>query len=186
MIEEILKDTREKMGKALEIVREDLATVQVGRAKPALVEKIKVPAYEGTVLQIRELANITTPNPQQIIINPWDKLIIKKITQAISDSDLNLTPVVDEEIIRIKIPPLTEERREELGSLVEMKMESGRRIVRNIRNETKTEIEKQKGESGVSEDDIFNSLKELQGLHDEFMEKIEDLGEEKKEELKLT
>lgn len=185
MIEEILKDTRKKMEKTLEIAREDLATVRIDRARPALVETIKVGAYEGTVLQIKELANITASGPHQIIISPWDKSITKKIAQAISNSDLNLSPIVDEEVIRLKISPLTEERRREVEKLVEMKIESGRKMIRNIRNEVKSEIEELKGEGGVSEDDIFRWRKDLQELHDEFIKKIEELGEEKKKELTL-
>lgn len=185
MIEEVLKETQEKMEKAIEVVREDLATVKVGRARPALVEKIKVPAYEGAVLEMRELANITVPSPQQIVINPWDKSIIKKIIQAISDSQLNLTPIVDGEVIRIKIPPLIEERRREMKKLVEMKTESGRKMIRNIRNEAKSEIEELKRESGISEDDIFRGLQALQKLHGEFIGSIEKLGREKKKEIGL-
>lgn len=185
MIEEVLQETQEKMEKAIEVVREDLATVKVGRARPALVEKIKVPAYEGAVLEMRELANITVPSPQQIVINPWDKSIIKKIIQAISDSQLNLTPIVDGEVIRIKIPPLIEERRREMKKLVEMKTESGRKMIRNIRNEAKSEIEELKRESGISEDDIFRGLQALQKLHGEFIGSIEKLGREKKKEIGL-
>jgi ribosome recycling factor len=178
-----LNSAKEKMEKALEVVREDLATVQVGRAKPALVEKIKVPAYEGTVLEIRELASITAPEPQQILINPWDKSIINKIVEAISESSLKLSPVIDEELVRIKIPPLTAERRKEVEKLVEMKIESGRKILRNIRNEAKAAISAQKSEAGVSEDDVFEGLKDLQEVYEKFKEMIESLGEEKKKEL---
>lgn len=173
------------MEKALEIVREGLATIKVGRARPALVERIKVPAYEGSVLLIRELAVITAPDPQQILINPYDKSIIKKIAKAMNDSGLNLSPIVEEQVIRIKVPPLTEERRKEVEKLVEMKIEGGRKILRNIRNETKSEIEKLKDESGVSKDDIFRWLVSLQELFDEFKEKMEGLGEAKKKELAL-
>jgi len=172
------------MKKVLEVVKEDLETIKVGRARPSLVEKIKVEAYEGTVLEIRELANITAPDPQQIIISPWDKTIIKKIGKVISDSDLKLSPIVEKELIRIKVPSLTEERRKEIGKLVEMKVESGRKMIRNVRNESKSETENLKKESGFSEDDVFKGLKELQELHDEFIKKIEGLGEEKKLEIR--
>lgn len=178
-----LTETRKKMEKVLEVVREDLSTIEVGRAKPSLVEKIKVHAYEGSLLTIRELANISVPDPQQVIISPWDKSIIKKIAQAISDSNLKLTPIVDEEMIRIRIPLLTEERRRELEKSLQIKMESGRKMIREVRNEAKSEIEKMKGEGGVSKDDIFEGLEDLQELHDEFIEKINGLGEEKKGEI---
>lgn len=183
MIEEFLNQARDKMEKAIEVVKEDLETIRIGRARPALVEKIKVEAYEGTILEIRELANITVPDPQQIIISPWDKTIIKKIGQAIRDSTLKVNPILEEGLIRIKVPTLTEERKRELAKLVEMKVESGRKIIRNIRNEAKSEIEELKGESDISEDDIFRGLQDLQELHDEFIGKIEELGEEKKREI---
>ncbi len=185
MIEAALKEIRQKMEKALEVVGEDLATVRIDRARPALVESLKVDAYEDTVLQLRELANITAPDPHQLLISPWDKSIIKKIAQAISDSSLNLTPLIEEEFIRVKVPPLTEERRKEMEKLVEVKTEAGRKIMRNIRNEAKSEIERRNGEAGISKDDVFRWLKELQELHDEFIEKIEGLAEEKKRELAL-
>lgn len=183
VIDDSLEVAREKMEKALEVVREDLATVQVSRARPALVENIKVSAYEGSLLTIRELANITTPDWQQIIINPWDKSIIKKIAQAISEADLKLTPIVEEEMIRLKLPPLTEERLREAEKLIEVKTESGRKIVRAIRNEAKSEIIGLKGQSGISEDDVFQALKRLQELHDEFVGLVEELAESKKKEL---
>ena len=178
-------ESRGKMRKALEAFKSDLATIKVGRARPALVEQIKVAAYEGTVLELRELANITASDSQQIVISPWDKSIIRKISQAISELGLNLNPVVEGEIIRIRIPPLTEERKKEMEKLIHVKVERGRKMVRMIRNDVKSEIERLKGESGFSEDDIFRSLKDLQDLHNEFIEKIEGLGEAKRKEIGL-
>lgn len=178
-----LTATRQKMEKALEVVKEDLATIQVGRARPALVEKIKVEAYEGTILELRELANITVPEPQQIVISPWDKSIIKKIGQAIAKSELKLSPIIEEEIIRIKIPPLIEERRKEFEKLIQQKIESGRKIIRQIRNQAKSEIERLADEGSYSKDDIFRAKEDLQKLHDEFINKIESLALEKKQEV---
>lgn len=183
MIKDLLKQGRKKMEKALAVVIEDFESVQVGRARPALVEKIPVSAYEGSILTIRELANITTPDPEQILITPWDKTIIKKIAQAITDSDLRMTPIMEEDLIRLRIPPLMEERRQELKKLVEMKVEGGRRMIRQIRNDFKVAMEDLKGEAGVSEDDIFRGKEELQKLHDEYIKKIEQLGESKTKEI---
>ncbi len=183
MIQDILHQAREKMIKALEIVREDLAAAELGRARPALVEKIQVAAYEGSLLTIRELASITAPDPQQIIINPWDKAILGKISQAIQQSDLKLTPAVDGEIIRLKIPALTQERLLEVQKLVEQKTESGRKIIRQLRNEIKSEMDALKDSAGVSEDDIYRGREELQKMHDEFIEKVEVLGKAKQDQL---
>jgi len=183
MIKDILDQTRTKMEKALEIIREDMAMIEISRARPALIENIKVPAYEGSTLTIRELANITAPDSQQIIINPWDKSIINKIVQAISNSELRLTPVIDKEIIRLKIPALTVERMEEARKMIEVKTESGRKILRGVRNEAKSGIDTLKGKTDVSEDDIYHGREKLQKLFDEFVEKVEKLGEEKKNKL---
>lgn len=183
MIKDLLEQAKQKMEKAIQVVTDDLASIQVGRARPALVGGIKVSAYEGSVLTIRELANITVPDPQQIVITPWDKTIIKKISQAITDSDLKLSPIMEEDLIRLKIPPLIEERRQELLKLVQMKIEGGRKMVREIRNGIKAEIEALKDESGVSEDDIFRGKGELQKTTDEFMGKLEELGENKIKEI---
>ncbi len=183
MIEDLLEQARLKMEKVVAVVVEDFESVQVGRARPALVEKIKVPAYEGSILTIRELANITTPDPQQIVISPWDKSIIKKIAQAIAESGLKMMPVVEENLIRLKIPPLMEERRGELKKLVEMKVEGGRRMIRQVRNEIKIGMEDLKGEAGVSEDDIFRGKEELQKIHDEYVRKVEELGQRKNAEI---
>lgn len=185
MISDILDQARESLKKSLQVVGDDLGTISVDQARPALVEKIRVSAYEGAVLEIRELANIIIPHPQQIIISPWDKSIIKKIAQAINDSDLNLNPIVEKEMIRIRVPPLTEERREAMRKLVQMKLESGRKIIRNIRNEAKSEIEALEGEDGVSEDDVFRGVDDLQTLHDEFIEKMEKLAAERLKGLNL-
>lgn len=183
MIKDLLEQARKKMEKALAVVIEDFESVQVGRARPALVEKIQVPAYEGSILTIRELANITTPDPEQILITPWDKAIIKKIAQAIANSDLKMTPIVEEDLIRLRIPPLMEERRQELKKLVEMKVEGGRRMIRQTRNEFKMAMEDLKGEAGVSKDDIFRGREELQRLHDEYIKKVEELGQRKTTEI---
>jgi len=185
MISEIIAKTREKMEKALQIAEENLETIKIGRARPALVENIRVEAYEGTTLTLKELASISVAGAQELIISPWDKSIIKKIAQAISQSELQLNPLVGREVIRIKIPPLTEERKQEILRLIQMKTEGGRKMIRAIRNEAKTEIEQLKGESGVSDDDIFRSLKDLQELHDEFIEKLEAMAQAKKTEIGL-
>jgi len=185
MIKDILQETRSKMEKAVWVVGEDLATIKTGRARPALVDKIKVEAYEGTSLELRELANITIAESQQIVINPWDKSVIGKICQAISQSGLNLNPIAEKGAVRIKIPVLTGERRKEMARLIDIKIEAGRKMIRNLRNEFKAEIEGLKGESGVSKDDIFRGLEDLQKLHNEFIDEVEKLGQEKKKEIGL-
>lgn len=163
----------------------DLESLKLGRARPALVENIKVAAYEGSILTIRELASITVPDPQQIVITPWDRGVLQKIAQAIATSDLMVTPMAEEDLIRIRIPALTDDRREELIKAVEMKLEGGRKMIRDIRNGIKADMEKSKDDAGVSEDDIFRGKEDLQKLHDNWLKKIEELGNGKIAEIRL-
>lgn len=179
-----MEDSKQKMDKTLSVVSEDMATIRVGGAKPAMVEHIDVEAYgPGQRMKLVELASISAPDPQQIIISPWDKSVIRAVERAILESGLGLMPNVNGEIIRIIIPPLTQERRLEFVKLVHQKLESGRVMFRNLRQELKEEIEAQKGTSGVSEDDIEAELVDLQKLVDEYMAKLEAMASEKEEEI---
>src|SRR3989338_4391012 len=117
MNDPLLSEARNNMEAVMDVVREDLSTVKTGRAKPALVEHIEVFAY-NTKMPLIELATISAPDPHLLVVQPWDESILENITKAVAASDLHLTPVVDQSIIRIQIPPLTEERREELVKLV--------------------------------------------------------------------
>ena len=132
---------------------------------------------------LRELAAITAPDSHSLVVSPWDKTILEKIERAVNTSDLNLHALVDNELIRINIPPLTEENRRELVKLVGQKLESGRKLIRQARVELKKQIEELRGKPGVSEDDIKKWLDELQKLIDETTEKIEELGKTKEQEL---
>jgi len=178
----LLEDFQKQNKEILELVEQDLKSVKTGRAKPALIEDVKVQAYNTSML-IRELASITVPDPHQIIVSPWDKGLLGPIEKALATAELNLSPVVDSEIIRIKIPPLTQETREELVKLVNQKLESARAMLRQVRNESKSKIEGRKGEVGVSEDDIHHDLEELQKVTDETMAELDERSQAKEEEL---
>ncbi len=177
-----LKKAEQQMGEVIILVESDLKGVKTGRARPNLIEDIKVEAYEGT-MRLKELAAISSPDPHSLVVSPWDKSILKNIEKAIAISDLHLAPIVDNDLIRIQIPPLTEETRRDLVKLVYQKLESGRHILRQVRNDIKREIEGMKGKPGVSEDDIHNGVEELQKLIDKFTQKIEDIGKAKEQEL---
>ncbi|MBI2010002.1 MAG: ribosome recycling factor [Candidatus Chisholmbacteria bacterium] len=183
-MQEILDKARGDFERVIAVLNDDLSTVKTGRAKPSLVEKVMVEAYEGQPrMALVELATISAPDPQTLVIQPWDRSILEKIEKAISISSLQLHPVVDGDMVRISIPPLTEERRVDLVKLTKQKLESGRVLLRQARGEIRDEIEAKKGQPGVSEDDIHEGFKKLDELTDEFMKKIEEVGVAKEKEL---
>src|SRR3989339_1020611 len=137
----------------LDVVRDDLATVKTGRAKPDLVANLQIPVKSyGSTLKLLELANISAPDSQTLLISPWDKNVLEDISRGISKSDLNLNPVVDGQSIRISIPALTQERRIELSKMVDKKVEGGKVLLREERQKIQKEIDAEKGNAGVSED----------------------------------
>lgn len=182
MSEIILKKLEEKLEGTLFVVKRDLSSLRTGRAKSSLVENIKVEAY-GDLMEIRELAGISSPDSTLIVITPWDKSLTAAIATGIRKSELNISPIVDGESIKIAIPPLTEERRLEMVKQVHQKLESGKVMVRNIRGEIKEDIEKQKGEAGISEDNIEYWLEQMQKTVEKYIENIEVMGKEKEKEL---
>ncbi|NMC35797.1 ribosome recycling factor [Candidatus Beckwithbacteria bacterium] len=179
----ILTSFQEKAEKVVQLLTDDLATMKTGRAKPSLVEHIKVSVYGGTWMEVRELASISAPDANHIIISPWDKSVLKDMEKGLAASEARLNPVVDGDIIRINIPPLTEERRQEFVKLVHQKAESHRAMVRNERRQAKSDIEAQKDQAGVSEDDIHNDIEQLQKITDDIIANIDGLAKAKEEEL---
>lgn len=177
-------DVRQKMEKVLQMFREDLLTIRVGRATPAMIEKIMVEAYE-TKMPLVELATISTPNPNQLVVTPFDLTILKNIVQSIaSHKDLGLYPAVDGDIIRLKIPPITEERRQEFVKLLGQKLEAGRIMIRQVRGEKMREIRQVEQAKEISEDEEFRAEQELQKITDEYNLKIEEIGKAKEAELR--
>lgn len=168
--------------KVLSVVQEDLSSVRTGRAKPSIVENVQVEAY-GTRMRLVELATVTAPESSLLVISPWDKSQMQAIEKAITSAGLNLSPVVDNDQIRIVIPPLTTERRQELVKAVKQKIESGKEMLRDVRTRHKKEIDAQKGKPGVSEDHITQALEQLQKDHDAGVVKLESIGKQKEEEL---
>lgn len=168
----------------LDVVREDLSTVKTGRAKPDLVANIPIAVQSyGSTLKLLELANISAPDSQTLLISPWDKNVIEDISRGIAKSELNLNPVINGETVRISIPTLTQERRIELTRMVDKKVEAGKILLREERQKIKKEIDSEKGKAGVSEDDVFKSVEELDKKTKEWEIKIDDLGKAKKAEV---
>ena len=181
---QIFSKINEIFSGVLEVVSDDLSTVKTGRAKPDLVANLQIAVQSyGSTLKLLELANISAPDSQTLLISPWDKNVIEDISRGISKSDLNLNPVVDGMMIRISIPVLTQERRIELTKMVDKKVEGGKVLLREERQRIKKEIDAEKGKAGVSEDDIFKSIEELDKKTKEWEVKIDDLGSAKKAEL---
>ena len=177
----VLKETKAKMERVVELCKKDFSVIRTGRASPAILENVRADYY-GTLTPINQMAKISVPEPRLIVIQPWDKEGIKSIERAILKSDLGLNPAVDGEIIRLAIPQLTEERRKELVKVVRNKTEDQRINVRNIRREANEELKVMENDGDISEDNYHRTLDKIQELTDEYIEKIDDLLKEKEEE----
>jgi ribosome recycling factor len=177
-----LSQAKTRMEKAVEDFRKDLASVRTGRANVALLDHIRVD-YHGTPMPINQLGNLTIPDPMMIVISPWDPGAVPLVDKAIRTSDLGLNPANDGKVIRVPIPPLTEERRRELVKHIHKVLENHRTAVRNIRRDIKEAIEKLEKEKKISEDDKKRSLDELEKLTHSETKKIEDLSAAKEKEV---
>ena len=168
--------------KIIDHLKSELATIRTGRAHASLVEDLVVEAY-GQKMTLKELAGITVPDPRLIILNPWDKSVIADIEKAVRESKLGFSPAVDEEIIRVPIPSLSEERRLEFVKLVKEMVEDARQKVRQARQEAVEEVRRQEKVKEISEDEKFRLEKEIQGQVERANEEIKGIGEEKEEEI---
>lgn len=176
--------TKEKMQKVLEVLFGDLNTIRTGRAAPSLVEHIVVSVYGGsTRLKVVELATIGIQDPQTLLITPFDASIIGEIQKGIMEANVGLNPASDGEKIRISIPPLSEERRQQLIKLMHQKLENGKVMVRQVRHEAMSETKKQYNNKTISEDELVRLEKEIQRLTDDFVAQIDLMGKKKEEEL---
>ena len=182
IIKETIADGEERMSKAIEALRRELATVRTGRANPALVEHIRVDYY-GTPTPLQQLASVTVPEARLLTIQPWDKTSLGAIEKAIQKSDLGLNPNNDGSVIRLVIPQLTEDRRKELAKVVHKKVEEGRVAIRNIRRDAHEMLRDFKKEKEISDDQEFNAQEELQKVTDRFIADADKIGQEKEKEL---
>jgi len=182
MLNEIYDDARERMTKTLKNLESEYKRLRTGRASTALVEHIRV-EYYGMPTPLNQLATITVPEPRTIMIQPWDLSVVAEVEKAILKSDLGLTPNNDGKIIRINIPPLTEERRQELVKVVKRMAEEAKVALRNIRRDANEMIKEMKKEKQISEDDQFRGQEKIQKLTDEFVKKVDELLEKKEKEI---
>ncbi len=180
MIGDLLAEAEHKMEMAAEHVAGEFGTVRTGRANPQILQRIAV-EYYGTPTPLQQLASISVPEPRLLVVQPFDRSTIGDIERAIQQADLGLNPSNDGSVLRIAFPPLTEERRHELIKVVKNMAEDGRVAVRNVRRHSKADMEALHGE--ISDDDIRRGEDELQKLTDRYVEKIDNLLENKEEEL---
>ena len=180
---EILKDTESKMKKAMETMLREFSEVRTGRAQPALIDDMHIDYY-GTSTPIKQIAAVSSPDPRQILIQPWDANAIKDIEAAISSSKLGINPMNDGKVIRLVFPPLSAERREEFIKVCKDMAERGRVTLRSIRRDSNEKIKKMQSEGHVSEDDKFKGEEEVQKMIDRFIKEIDLTFEKKSKELR--
>ena len=182
MIDDVLLQSAEKMGKAVSHTQADFATVRTGRASPAMVERLKV-EYYGTEVPLQQLAGFSVPEARLLVVSPYDKSSIKAIERAIQLSDLGITPSNDGQVIRLVVPQLTGERRKELVKMVKHKAEEGRIAVRNVRRAARHELEALERDGEISVDDLDRAEKELDKATHEYVAEIDRMLARKEQEL---
>lgn len=183
MIDDLLKEIEARMKKAEEVLQGDLATIRTGRASPALVEKLRV-NYYGTPTPLNQLAAISVPEPRLMIIRPYDPTSLSEIEKAILKSDLGLTPLNDGKVIRLPIPRLTEERRQELVRVVGRRVEEARVAIRNCRRDGLQDLREMEKEKLISEDEHYRAREDMQKLTDKYVEQVDEVGRVKEAEIK--
>jgi ribosome recycling factor len=182
MIESVYRDSNDNMDKVIEALKKELKRVRTGRASLSLLDSIKVDYY-GTLTPLNQLATLAVPESRQITIQPWDTTVIKEIEKAVLKSDLGLTPSSDGKIIRIAIPPLTEQRRKELVKIVHKISEEYKVSVRNLRRDANELIKEIKKDGKISEDDAFKSQEKVQKITDEHIHLVDECYKEKEKEI---
>src|SRR5476649_3091049 len=171
-LDDILLEAEEKMLKSTEVIQGEFSGIRTGKASPDLVTNIMVEAY-GTHMRLKEMAAITTPDPRLILIQPWDGATVDAIRKALEESKLGITPLVDGKLIRLPIPPLSEERRQDLVKTVRKMAEDGRVSIRANRRHAIDEVKKIQKSGGITEDELASGEKEVQKLTDQYVEQIE-------------
>jgi ribosome recycling factor len=179
---EIFEHMKHSMDGAIESIRRELASIRTGKANPALLDSLRV-EYYGQEVPLKQVASIAVPEPTLITVQPWDKEVLKEVEKSIRSSDLGLNPQSDGQIIRIPIPPLTEERRKELVKIVKAKVEEGRVAIRNVRRHANDSLKKLEKDSKISEDQFHDHQREIQKTTDEYVEMMDSILKAKEEEI---
>lgn len=179
---EIYKDAEVRMKKSIEHLQHELARVRTGRATPALLDVVKV-EYYGSTVPLNQVATITAPEPRLLVVQPWEKKLIGEIEKAIMQSDLGLNPANDGNVVRVPIPELSEERRQDLLKLVKKFCEESRVAIRNIRRDANEHVKKLEKDHEISEDESHKMLDKIQKLTDEYIKKVDELYHKKEDEI---
>ena len=179
---DFVKDAESKMLKTIEAVKADFASVRAGRANASVLDRVQV-EYYGSPTPLNQVASISSPDPRQLVIQPWDSSLLREIEKAILTSELGINPQNDGKVIRLTFPQLTEERRKDLTKQVHKYAEGGKVAVRNIRRDMMDKIKAAKKISEITEDDAKDYEKKLQDVTDKYVKKLDELAAEKEKEL---
>jgi ribosome recycling factor len=182
MIKDVIDDAEVRMGKAIDALRRDLGTIRTGRASPSLVDRLAVDYY-GSSTPLNQLAGISVPEPRLLVIQPWDRGSMAAIEKAIMKSELGLNPTNDGQVVRITIPPLTEERRKQLVKLVHGHVEEGKVALRNIRRDAMAQVKELMNEKMIGEDDERRAEQQVEELTKRFVNDAERVGKSKEQEV---
>lgn len=182
MTQQLLQKADDKMEEAVEAVRREFNTVRTGKASPALLDTVRVQAY-GSTMPLNQVANVSAPEANLLLVQPYDQNVADDIARSIQKADLGLNPSVDGGVVRVPVPPLTEERRKEMVRVLHDMAEEGRISVRQVRQHAKNRLQEMERDGEISEDDYHRFLEDLQETTDQHVEKIDALLERKEEEV---
>jgi ribosome recycling factor len=182
MINDVLKNAEEKMRTSLDVLKKELATIRTGHASPSLVENLRVD-YAGVPTPLNQIARTTAPEARLLVIQPWDKTVLHAIEKAILKSELGLNPLSDGNVIRLNIPPLTEERRQELVKIVKRRAEEDKVAIRNVRHDAMNKLRDMEKNKEISQDDNKRAQAQLQKLTDTIIAEAEQIGRNKEAEI---
>ncbi len=182
MVADIFEDSERRMQKAVEALKQDLLSIRTGRASSSLVERIQV-EYYGTPTPLNQIASISVPEARQLVIQPWDKKLLTDIEKAIQKSDLGINPNNDGQVIRLNIPPLSQERRRDMVKMVHKKLDEHKVAVRNIRRDTQDKLRDREKKKEISEDELKRSTERLQKLTDKYIDEMDKIGKSKEQEI---
>lgn len=185
MVNQILQETEDRMKKCVSAFKRELATIRTGKATTALLDSVKVECY-GQVMPLNQVASLSIPEPRMILVQPWDRSIVSNVEKAIHKADVGLVPNTDGNVIRLPIPPLTEERRKELVKVVRKQAEDARVSIRNVRRDSNETLRKAQKDGKISEDESRKAVDKVQQLTDKYIEEVDEALKQKEKEIMET